>query len=54
MNLMLTLDPQPAKQSITYSDQIVLVGSCFSDNIGAKLKEAKFQTVAQSLQELYL
>jgi hypothetical protein len=45
MNLMLTLDPQPAKQSITYSDQIVLVGSCFSDNIGAKLKEAKFQTV---------
>jgi hypothetical protein len=45
MNLMLTLDPQPAKQSIGYEDKLMLLGSCFSDHIGAKLLEAKFQTL---------
>lgn len=45
MNLMLTLDPQPAKQSITYQDKMMLMGSCFSDHIGAKLNGAKFQAL---------
>jgi hypothetical protein len=45
MNLMLTLDPQPAKQSIVYEDKLMLMGSCFSDHIGAKLLEAKFQAL---------
>lgn len=45
MNLMLSLDPQLAKKTITYNDKLLLVGSCFSDNIGMKLQEAKFSTL---------
>ncbi len=45
MNLMLSLDPQLAKKNITYHDKLLLIGSCFSDNIGAKLREAKFNVL---------
>ncbi len=42
MNLMLSLEPQSANRKIAYHDRLLLIGSCFSDNIGAKLLEAKF------------
>jgi hypothetical protein len=44
MKLMLTLDPQLAPKPINYKDKLLLIGSCFSDSIGARLAEAKFQT----------
>jgi hypothetical protein len=45
MNFMLSLDPQLANKNITYNDKLLLIGSCFSDNIGAKLQEAKFNVL---------
>lgn len=34
---------EPAAEKISYQDQIMTLGSCFSDNIGAKLQNAYFQ-----------
>ncbi|MES2779078.1 MAG: GSCFA domain-containing protein [Bacteroidota bacterium] len=45
MNLMLQPEVKPSSTLISYTDKQVLIGSCFSDNIGAKLQEAKFQTL---------
>lgn len=43
MNLMLNIAPKPALKTISYTDKVLLLGSCFSDNIGNKLQQAKFQ-----------
>ena len=39
----LTLPPKVAKCSIEYTDKLFLVGSCFTENIGAKLANHKFE-----------
>ena len=44
--------PKPEKQ-LSYVDKIMLVGSCFADNIGARLKDHKFRTNHNPFGVLY-
>ena len=32
------------KKQVSYSSQLLLIGSCFSENIGHRLKERQFRT----------
>ena len=43
MNLLTQIPLSKAKSTIDYSSQLFLLGSCFSQNIGEKLKHYKFQ-----------
>jgi hypothetical protein len=43
MNLLTKIPLSKSKNPIDYSSQLLLLGSCFSENIGAKLKYYKFQ-----------
>src|SRR3954465_7921188 len=47
MKLMLDIDIKSPSKKITYSDNIFLIGSCFTDHIGKRLHELKF-TVLQN------
>lgn len=42
-----------SKVSISLSDKIVSLGSCFSDNIGAKMKELGFEITANPFGTIY-
>jgi hypothetical protein len=45
MKLMLDIDiPKPVRK-ITYNDRLMLIGSCFTGNVGRALEEAKFDTL---------
>jgi hypothetical protein len=39
----LTLDAKPSNNSIAYPHSLMLIGSCFTENIGAKLKHHLFE-----------
>ena len=39
--------------SITLSNRIVMLGSCFSDEIGGKLRDAGFQVLCNPFGTLY-
>ena len=43
----------PAKQEINYLHKLMMLGSCFSENIGKKLKEAFFQVDVNPFGVLY-
>ena len=43
----------PAKEQISYQHKLMLLGSCFSENIGMKLKEAFFQVDVNPFGVLY-
>jgi hypothetical protein len=43
MKFKLTLDAKPAKYPIEYGDKLMLIGSCFTENIGAKFKTHLFE-----------
>lgn len=43
MNLLTKIPLSKSKNPIDYSSQLLLLGSCFSENIGAKLEYFKFQ-----------
>ncbi|WP_424002403.1 GSCFA domain-containing protein [Maribacter sp. IgM3_T14_3] len=43
MNLLTKIPLSKPKNPIDYSSQLLLLGSCFSENIGAKLEHYKFQ-----------
>ncbi|SHJ34527.1 GSCFA family protein [Maribacter aquivivus] len=43
MNLLTKIPLSKSKNPIDYSSQLLLLGSCFSENIGAKLAYYKFQ-----------
>ena|SRR5437763_5123804 len=45
MNFMLDLNPAPPAEKISYRDKIMIVGSCFTEHIGNKLLELKFQVL---------
>ncbi len=45
MKFRTELNPIPLQQKINVSDKIFLMGSCFSENIGQKLLENKFETL---------
>ena len=43
MKFKLTLDAKPSKYPIQYGDKLMLIGSCFTENIGAKFKTHLFE-----------
>ena len=43
MKFKLTLDAKPSKDTIAYGDKLLLIGSCFTENIGAKFKTHLFE-----------
>jgi GSCFA family len=43
LKLKLSLAAKPSPQKIGYQDSMLLIGSCFSENIGAKLKSHQFR-----------
>lgn len=45
MNLQTKIELKKSKFGINYSDNILMIGSCFTDNIGAKLEEAQFNVL---------
>ncbi len=47
MRLMLDLKINPPEKKLNYSQRITLIGSCFSEQIGSRLKDLKF-TVLQN------
>jgi hypothetical protein len=46
MQLILTLDIPPLAKPITYHDTILLVGSCFTENMSDRLLQYKFRVLA--------
>ena len=46
MDLTLELDIPRLPQPITYTDKILLIGSCFTEHISDRLSQHKFKTVA--------
>ena len=53
MKLYTSVDIAPSARKIGYGDKILLLGSCFADNIGAKFAEHYFQTTINPLGTLY-
>ncbi|TLP74386.1 GSCFA domain-containing protein [Maribacter sp. ACAM166] len=53
MKLLTQIPLSKAKYQIDYSSQIVLLGSCFSENIGDRLNYFKFQNVQNPLGILF-
>ena len=53
MKLYTTVDIAPCEKQIGYGDNILLLGSCFADNIGAKFGEYYFQTTINPYGTLY-
>ncbi|WP_299215301.1 GSCFA domain-containing protein [uncultured Dokdonia sp.] len=45
MNLQTNIPLQPASNPFGYENKLVLLGSCFAENIGEKLTYSKFQSV---------
>ena len=43
MKFKLTLDAKTSKYPIQYGDKLMLIGSCFTENIGAKFKTHLFE-----------
>ena len=53
MKLYTSVDIVPAVRQIGYGDKILLLGSCFADNIGAKFSEHYFQATINPFGTLY-
>lgn len=53
MKFVTSVDITPSVKKISYSDKILLLGSCFADNIGAKFGEYYFQTTVNPYGTLY-
>lgn len=53
MKLYTSVDIAPSPKKIAYDDKILLLGSCFADNIGAKFGEYYFQTTVNPYGTLY-
>ncbi len=47
------LSPTPEKSKIDHPSRILTIGSCFSDSIGNKLKENKFETLVNPFGTVY-
>ena len=47
------LDPKPASFQISYDDVLMSLGSCFSNEIGKKLKDSKFNIAINPFGVLY-
>ena len=53
MKLYTSIDIAPSPKKIAYNDKILLLGSCFADNIGTKFGEYYFQTTVNPYGTLY-
>lgn len=53
MELQTKVNIKPSEKKIGYQDKILLLGSCFADNIGAKFEENYFQTTVNPFGTLY-
>ena len=53
MRLYTTVDIVPSHKKIAYPDKVLLLGSCFADNIGAKFGEYYFQATVNPMGTLY-
>ena len=53
MKLYTSVDIAPSEKKIGYDDKILLLGSCFADNMGAKFGEHYFQTTVNPFGTLY-
>ena len=53
MKLNTSVDIAPSARQIGYGDKILLLGSCFADNIGAKFAEHYFQATVNPFGTLY-
>lgn len=53
MKFVTSVDITPSVKQISYSDKILLLGSCFADNIGAKFGGHYFQTTVNPYGTLY-
>jgi hypothetical protein len=45
MEFHLAFNPKPFQKKINHQDKLFLIGSCFTENIGAKLKQLKFSVI---------
>lgn len=45
MEFHLAFNPRPLPEKINHRDRLLLIGSCFTENIGAKLKQLKFSVL---------
>ena len=45
MNFQTSIEIKPLPLPISYHDQVLLVGSCFTEHIGNNLQELKFETL---------
>ena len=53
MKFVTSVDIARAEKKISYKDRILLLGSCFADNIGAKFGEYYYQTTVNPYGTLY-
>ena len=53
MKLYTSVDIAPSEKKIGYQDKILLLGSCFADNVGEKFAEHYFQTTINPFGTLY-
>ena len=53
MKLYTSVDIAPSEKKIGYQDKILLLGSCFADNVGEKFGEYYFQTTINPFGTLY-
>jgi hypothetical protein len=53
MKLYTSVDTAPSANKIGYADKILLLGSCFADNIGEKFLEHYFQATINPFGTLY-
>ena len=53
MKLQTPVADQPCKAGISYKDKIMMLGSCFSDNIGSRLKNYGFDVCVNPFGTLY-
>ena len=53
MKLQTPVADRPCKVSISYDDKIMMLGSCFTDNIGAQLKNYGFDVLINPFGTLY-
>ena len=53
MKLQTPVADQPCRVGISYSDKIIMLGSCFSDNIGGQLADLGFDVCVNPFGTLY-
>ena len=53
MKLYTSVDIAPSERKIGYNDKVLLLGSCFADNIGEKFAEHYFQVTVNPFGTLY-